>query len=147
MADQEINKKTIDDYKKDYEYYTGKASEIGRSLALGGIAVIWIFKTTSTDGSLTIPSLLIAPLIWLVISLSLDLLQYVIGGLIWLIYYRYKEYQIKNNQIQATEDLKAPKILPLIIHIIYWSKLISIIVSYCLLLSFLYSEFIAPISN
>jgi hypothetical protein len=147
MADQEINKKTIDDYKKDYEYYTSKASEIGRSLALGGIAVIWIFKTTSTDGSLTIPSLLIAPLIWLVISLSLDLLQYVIGGLIWLIYYRYKEYQIKNNQIQATEDLKAPKILPLIIHIIYWSKLISIIVSYCLLLSFLYSEFIAPISN
>jgi hypothetical protein len=147
MADQEINKKTIDDYKKDYEYYTSKASEIGRSLALGGIAVIWIFKTTSTDGSLTIPSLLIAPLIWLVISLSLDLLQYVIGGLIWFIYYRYKEYQIKNNQIQATEDLKAPKILPLIIHIIYWSKLISIIVSYCLLLSFLYSEFIAPISN
>jgi hypothetical protein len=85
MADQEINKKTIDDYKKDYEYYTSKASEIGRSLALGGIAVIWIFKTTSTDGSLTIPSLLIAPLIWLVISLSLDLLQYVIGGLIWFI--------------------------------------------------------------
>ena len=147
MADQEINKKTIDHYKKDYEYYTGKASEIGRSLALGGIAVVWIFKTTTTDGNLTIPSILIAPLIWLVISLSFDLLQYIIGGLIWLIYYRYKEYQIKKGQIQANEDLKAPRILPLIIHIIYWSKLVSIVVAYCLLLSFLYSEFIAPLNS
>lgn len=147
MEDQEVNKKTIDHYKKDYEYYTSKASEIGRSLALGGIAVIWIFKTTSIDGDLSIPSLLIAPLIWLVISLSLDLMQYFIGGLIWLIYYRFKEYQIKNNQIQANDDIKAPEILPLIIHIIYWSKLFSIIIAYCLLLSFLHSKFITPISS
>ena len=108
--------------------------------------MIWIFKTT-TDGDLTIPSHLIAPLIWLIISLSLDLLQYIIGGLIWLIYYRYKEYQIKKNQIQANEDIKAPKTLPLIIHIIYWSKLFSIIIAYCLLLSFLYSKIIAPINS
>jgi len=145
MVVQEINKKTIDDYKKDYEYYTGKASEIGRSLALGGIAVIWIFKTTSSDGSLKLPSLLLAPLIWLVITLVLDLMQYIVGGLIWLIYYRYKEFQIKKDKIQANDNIEAPNVLPIIIHLIYWSKLISIIVAYCLLLSFLYSEFIPPI--
>ena len=49
MADQETNVKTIDNYKSDYEFYTGKASEINRSLALGGIAIIWIFKSTSND--------------------------------------------------------------------------------------------------
>lgn len=146
MADQKTNKKTIDDYKKDYEYFTGKASEINRSLALGGIAIIWIFKSTSS-GDTSIPSPLIPPLIWLVIALGFDLLQYIVGGLIWFIYYRYKEYQINHNIISSDKDIKAPNILPLIIHIIYWSKLVSTIVAYYLLLTFLYAKFIEPLST
>ena len=142
MADQEVNKKTIDDYKADYEHYTGKASEISRGLAFAGIALIWIFKTTSEDGNIDIPNLLVAPLIWLVITLALDLLQYIGGGLIWLIYYRFKERQINKGVISADDDIKAPKILPFIIHFFYWSKLISIVIAYILLLRFLYDAFI-----
>lgn len=142
MADQETNKKTVDDYKKDYEYFTGKASEISRSLAFAGIALIWIFKTTSEDGSFEIPSLLIAPLIWLGSTLILDLFQYISGGLIWLIYYRLKERQINKKKIAADDDIKAPRILPLIIHLFYWSKLVAIVVAYILLLRFLYCQFI-----
>lgn len=141
MADQETNKKTIDDYKKDYEYYTGKASEINRSLALGGIAVIWIFRTT-ISGEPVIPQVLLTPLIWLVVALGLDLLQYVGGGLIWLIYYRFKESQIDRKAIPADSDIKAPKILPFIIHIFYWTKLISTGIAYYLLINFLVSKFI-----
>lgn len=141
MADQETNKKTIDDYKNDYEYYTGKASEINRSLALGGIAVIWIFRTT-ISGEPVIPQVLLTPLIWLVVALGLDLLQYVAGGLIWLIYYRYKESQIDREVISADSDIKAPKILPFIIHVFYWTKLISTGIAYYLLIIFLISKFI-----
>jgi hypothetical protein len=145
MADQETNKKTIDHYKKDYEYFTGKASEINRSLALGGIAIIWIFKTTS--GNVTsIPDVLILPLIWLVGALGLDLFQYIIGGIIWWIYYKFKEYQIKKDIISADDDIKAHYILPGIIHLIYWSKLTSTIIAYYFLLAFLYTKFIEPIS-
>ena len=141
MADQETNIKTIDDYKKDYEYYTSKASEINRSLALGGIAVIWIFRTT-LSGAPVIPPVLLTPLIWLVVALGLDLLQYVGGGLIWLIYYRYKESQIDRKVITADSDIKAPKILPFIIHVFYWAKLISTGIAYYLLITFLISKFI-----
>lgn len=145
MVDQETNKKTIDDYKKDYEYFTGKASEINRSLALGGIAIIWIFKTTS--GSVTsIPDILILPLIWLVVALGLDLLQYIVGGIIWWIYYKFKEYQIKKEIISADDDIKAHYILPGIIHLIYWSKLTSTIIAYYFLFAFLYAKFIEPAS-
>jgi hypothetical protein len=141
MADQEGNKKTIDNYKSDYEFFTGKASDINRSLGLGGIAIIWIFKTTSDQG-LTIPTALLTPLIWLVAALALDLLQYVVGGIIWLAYYRYKEYQIQQGTIQPDEDIKAPNVLPLIIHFLYWSKLIATIFAYYLLITFLIQKFI-----
>lgn len=142
MVDQEVNKKTVDDYKKDYEYFTGKASEISRNLAFAGIAIIWIFKITSKDGSLEIPSLLITPLIWLVITLALDLSQYISGGLIWLIYYRFKEWQIKKSKISANDDIKAPAILPAIIHFFYLSKLVAIVVAYIFLFRFVYDQFI-----
>lgn len=141
MEDQKTNVKTIDDYKKDYVDYTSRASVINRSLALGGIAVIWIFRTTTKEG-MSIPSELITPLIWLVIALGLDLLQYIIGGLIWWVFYKVKEKQIEKQLINAEDDLKAHPILPNIIHLFYWCKLVSTIIAYCLLLTFLYSEFI-----
>ncbi len=140
MADQENHKKTVTDYRKDYEYYTGKASDINRNLALGGIAVIWIFKTT-TNGNISIPDQLILPLFCLVISLSLDLLQYIVGGLIWCIYFKYKECQVHNGSIGLEDDIEAPNILPIIIHIFYWSKIVATIIGYYLLSTFLYAKF------
>lgn len=142
MADQEVNKKTVANYKKDYEYFTGKASDIIRNLAFAGIAIIWIFKTTSTDGSLKIPIILIIPLIWLVITLALDLCQYIVGGLIWFIYYRFIESEIKKGKISENDDIKAPGILPAIIHLFYFSKLASIVVAYIFLFLFLYEQFV-----
>lgn len=141
MEAQEINKKTIDDYKSDYYYFTGKASDINRNLALGGIAIIWIFKTTAL-GEPTIPKELLFPLIALVISLALDLFQYIAGGIIWFIFYKYKEHQIKNNKIKADADIKAHYVLPSILHLIYWAKLTSNIVAYIFLFSFIYNLFL-----
>lgn len=141
MADREVNKKYIDDYKKDYEYYTGKASEINRNLALAGIAIVWIFKTTS-GSDFSLPKELTIPLLWLVISLSLDFLQYVLGGLIWFVYYRYYEKQIDSKKIKRNKDLKAPVILPGILHIIYWAKLVSNILAYTFIFKFIYSQLI-----
>ena len=61
--------KTYEDYKKEYETYSSKASEINRTLALGGIGIIWIFKNT-TDKLPIIPENLILPLFWLILSLT-----------------------------------------------------------------------------
>tara|TARA_R110000765_G_scaffold171343_1_gene276232 strand:- start:725 stop:1153 length:429 start_codon:yes stop_codon:yes gene_type:complete len=136
MGGQGANKKYIDDYKKDYEYFTGKASDINRNLALAGVAIIWIFKTTSETG-IAIPNQLISPLVWLIVSLGLDLLQYIAGGLIWLIFYRYQEQRIDKKKIKAKKNIKAPPILPGILHFIYWSKLTANIIAYFLLFKFL----------
>jgi hypothetical protein len=141
MEEHGGNKKHIGDYKKDYEFYTGKASELNRNLAFGGIAIIWIFKTTS-EGGIGLPNELIQPLIWLICALSLDLLQYISGGLIWLIYYRWQEGRINKAQINANSDMKAHPILPGIIHFFYWTKIGANIAAYFFLFKFLMSIFL-----
>ena len=37
-------KKSLAEWREDYMYFSGKASESTRTLALGGLAIIWLFK-------------------------------------------------------------------------------------------------------
>lgn len=82
------------------------------------------------------------PLTLLVLALALDLLQYIIGGLIWFCYYKHKENQIAKRKISTDANIKAPAILPYIIHGFYWLKLLAVIIAYVFLFSFLYRELI-----
>ena len=52
--------KKLEQYKDEYQFFTGKTSDIIRGLAFAGIAVIWIFKYTDS-GQIKIPDLLITP--------------------------------------------------------------------------------------
>ena len=126
--------KKIEDYREEFYVFTGKASEVNRQLALGGIAAIWIFKNPEISSTL-LPSELIKPLIFLIISLGLDLLQYVIGSIIWGIYFEYKEYQVNKGQIK-NNDIKAPTILSWSITFIFFIKVMAMIIAYTALLSF-----------
>lgn len=137
MAEQEANKKTIDNYKADYYYFTGKASEIVRSLSLAGIAVVWIFKVSGEK--VTLAHELLYTLKWFITALALDLLQYVIGSLIWYFYYMYLEEKIKRKIIEPDEDVKAPQVLPIIINIIFILKITATVVAYIVLLKYLAS--------
>lgn len=139
MADQEEVKDILPALQERYEFYTGKASDINRSLALAGIAVIWIFKSTS-DGVTSIPDELITPLIFLIISLATDLLQYIAGGLIWWIYYMYKERQKKKKNIVLEKEINAPRIFPGILWAFFIVKIGATVVAYIFLLSFLYEN-------
>jgi len=72
--------KTVADYQKDSYEFSGKASDISRQLAFGAIAVIWLFKTDTPTGYITIPPDRIWPGILIVAALAADLLQYVAGS-------------------------------------------------------------------
>lgn len=115
----------LEDYKKTYQQSTAKASEITRQLALAGIAIIWLFKITDSNGHETISNEFIYPLCFLIATLGLDLMQYVIKGLIWYIFYKYYEHRIEKNN-----DIKAHEGLPIIIHLLYWTKIILLIMAY-----------------
>ena len=82
----------LKDLKCDYEALSAKASDIVRQLALAGIGIAWIFRTTSNGVDHIDPKLIDASFV-IVLALLLDLLQYLVSTTIWIVYYRYKENQ------------------------------------------------------
>jgi hypothetical protein len=127
--------KKIKDYLEEFYAFSSKASEVNRQLALAGVAIVWIFKNPEGSAKL-LPEGLIMPLIFLIISLSIDLLHYLIGTIIWGIYFEYKEYQVNKGKIQDG-NIKAPNILSYIITALFFLKIIAMCVAYIQLLQFL----------
>jgi hypothetical protein len=119
----------LEEYKNEYRWHTGKASDVVRQLSFAGIAVVWIFRTQSQSGS-KIPAELILPLGCLCISLTFDFLQYFFGYVIWYGFYQYHE---KKNT-KPSDDLTHSLIWPSILHICFLGKVAALLVSYFMLL-------------
>ncbi len=94
----------LSDARESYYIYSGKTSDIARQLALGGIALVWLFSDTKGE-SVMVPR----PLLWagllIVTALALDLLQYVSATAVWGIYQRHKEKRGTDEE----KDFKAPR--------------------------------------
>lgn len=133
--------KPLDDYLEDYAYYTGKASDINRSLALAGVAIIWLFRNTG-DGQPLFPLSLLHPLFFLVVSLGLDLMQYFFGSASWGIFYEYNFWRRKKKKIseEKAADLEAPNALSVPITLLFFAKIVCMTIAYIELFLFLKSK-------
>lgn len=114
-------------YLDAYHEYSGKASEVSRQLAFAGIALIWIFKTDSNQ----LPKELLVPSVFFVLALLFDLMQYVVGALIWKIFHQYHE---KSKDTDQDSDIKAPVSLSNTISIFYFVKVTMVLVAFASLL-------------
>ena len=126
----------LKDLRENYQYYSGKASEIVRQLGLAGIAVIWVFKNSDISKEKLIPNDLSLPAALIVIGLGLDLLHYIAGTLIWGTYHRKKEKEgiSEVDEIDVTRYINWPTLFFFIL------KIVSIIYAYLLIIRFLYSK-------
>jgi len=129
--------KKLKDYKEDYYFYTGKTSEINRSFVLSGIAIIWIFNKTSSNKIIELPFELILPLTLFFWSLFVDVLQYFFGGIIWYLFYKYNECK----SVKDEDELEAHEVLPIPIHLLYYTKIILSGLGFYYLISFLLAQF------
>jgi len=125
----------LEEVKESYKRKTGTASTISRQLGFAGIAIIWLFGIKE-GGMITIPNELVLPAILIVISLAFDLLQYVVGGLIYGIF----NTKMKNKGFELKSEVVFPKYLNRPAIICYGSKIITIFIAYILILSFLSSH-------
>ena len=116
---------------------SSRASDITRQLSFAGIAIIWIYKTGTSGTEKLIPSLIL-PAVLIIITLVLDLLQYLIGTLLWKSYGFFKE----NKGIECHKKFKAPGWINWPIWTLWILKIITIICSYILILVFLFSVLI-----
>jgi hypothetical protein len=91
-------------FKADYQWFSAKASDVARQLALSGFAVIWVFKVDGPNGARVPVSLLGAALL-LAVALGLDLIQYLISTVVWGRFHRYHELRLK--KVSDDPDLLA----------------------------------------
>ncbi len=82
---------TLRSIRDRYAFYTGKASDIVRQLAFAAIALIWIFRgNTGTH----LPRDLLVVAILIVVALVCDLVQYIVGSVLWGNFERSKEAEL-----------------------------------------------------
>ena len=121
--------------QETYHYHSGKTSHLVRQLGFAGIALIWVFKT-DTAGQRLVPPELIPAAILIVVALTLDLLHYVAGTLIWGIYHKLKDRAgtAENANFDAPRYINWPTLF------FFWAKTTVIIVAYAFLIPFLASR-------
>ncbi|MFW5389595.1 hypothetical protein [Yersinia sp. 2542 StPb PI] len=107
----------LDKIQQTYYAASSSLSNINRQSCLGGIALIWLFKgsiskstlTDSSESILLFPNILYWSLVFLVISLIMDFLQYAVTTLIWGVYgYRKEKYLEKNGFDKEKHISKEP---------------------------------------
>jgi hypothetical protein len=87
----------LKDVKEDFYAFSTKTSDIARQLALAGIAIIWIFKTTK-ENSITLDKDLIEILKLLVVCLALDFCHAFVPSIVYGIMNTY------HRMIKKKED-------------------------------------------
>jgi hypothetical protein len=123
----------IQEYWDCYYEMSGKASEIARSLSLGALALIWLFKLETPSGD-RLPPELILPAAFVVSSMLLDFLQYGYLALAWRIYARMLEV---HDPDPDKIHVHSPKI-PRVAEIIFAAKVIALLVGYAFLVEYLW---------
>ena len=119
----------LSEIRKAYEELSGKLSDIVRQLAFAGIGIIWIFRINGTNNSILIPKELSIPLIFLIITFVLDILQYLISTIIWYFFYckERKDGKKEDEEVQEKEVWNIPS------WIIIFLKTITLMVAYIFL--------------
>ena len=127
------------DAKSAYETLSGKASDIVRQLSLAGIAIVWLFRVGSDKAPVIDQNLLRAAL-FIFLALFLDFLQYLVGTVIWFLYFRYKEKHgaTENDEFLAPEKLTWPT------WVLFYLKSTMMLVAYAAyIIPFLVGKFFA----
>jgi hypothetical protein len=94
----------LQDYRDDSYAFSGKASDLNRQLGFAGIALIWLFKS-DVGGHATIPTILIVAGALIVVSLTLDMLHYLIGWWTWRSFYLKKEDENVSEHADLSHDV------------------------------------------
>ena len=107
--------------------FTSKASDLSRQLAFAGVAVIWIFKNSGQNA--VIPNDFLLPLFLLVLALTFDFLQYVLGSIEWMIFSKMQENKY-NCENEDQEVDSSPGWINLPHTICFILKMVAVVAGY-----------------
>lgn len=129
----------LKDCRDNHDTFSSRTSEIVRSLAFAGIALIWVFKN-EFDKSNILPTMMFKPAVLIIFVLLFDLLHYVWGTLAWGAFHRIKEWK----SVPETDDFKAPRWINWPTNFFFWLKIISLFIAYGFLLISFWEKIHSP---
>jgi hypothetical protein len=131
----------LQDAQSAYEDRSATASQIVRQISLAGIALVWIFRVAPNSSSpiqVVLDSGLRRGAFFIFLGLFLDLLQYLVGTIIWFAVFRYQEKRglEEDDEFYPRAELNWPTWL------LFWAKVASVMVAYlAYILPFLVRKF------
>ncbi len=138
-AEKQKKGRPLSDYLTFINFFSSNASTVNRSLALGGIAIIWLFKKPEISHGIQ-KDLLNTPLLLLALSLALDLVQYFFGAVAWKIFYERKYWLWKKKHSYENDyvsDITAPNFISTPIYIFWFVKIIFMMAAYYYMIQYL----------
>ena len=114
--------------KEDKEYFTGKLSDVNRSLAFAGIIIIWVLTMDEQ-----IEAELLLPLLLYVLALFFDLVHYIYYSLVWSLAYRNKEKKVDKQELKG-EQVKVSKKKSNWGYVFFFLKVLLVLVAYIILI-------------
>ena len=129
----------LSEAKAAYYAQSGTASTVARQIALAGIAVVWLFNAPVGPERIALPEELVLVALLLVITLALDLLQYVLASLIWSVFARRLEHQMSHCLEEDPEGPASPFLNWPALGC-FWAKMLVVILAYWLLARFLFKQ-------
>lgn len=123
----------LEKIKEESYYNSQKTSEAIQSLALAGIAIIWLFKATTPSG-IQFDRLLFWGLITFILSIFLGIIQYSTLAFTWSLYYdqEYKKKLKKSKKDVDEKDVKMPHSSSLFAWMIFSLKILLLLAGYVL---------------
>ena len=122
---------TLKEFRESYHNATGKASDLARSTNYSLIAIIWVICGQDLDKVSSYRCVLI----WLLLSLAIDYVQYLIMALMGMIKYRYEESKVKDkSKIDETLTKGYPEITPWLTTVCFILKFVFAFIAVCCLL-------------
>lgn len=129
----------LGDLRSAYEALSGKASDIVRQISLAGIGLIWLFREGTDKAPVVDPDLLRAAL-FISIALFFDFLQYLIGTVIWFLFFRYQE----KRGVAEKDDFLSPERLTWPTWTLFYLKSAMMLIAYSVyIIPFLFTKFVA----
>jgi len=124
----------VDEGWQDYRLRTSKLSDVVRSLAFAGIALLWVFSNGAQApvGPIHLPGGLHGPAFALLATLVLDLLgqSYSVMGVRWFTRGAEKRRNELQSAAQAEFEFTYPVWFPLPAEVIFALKLVAVLVAY-----------------
>lgn len=125
----------LSEIREAYEELSGLLSKFNRQLAFAGIGIVWLFRTTTENGT-TIDPAMLTPVLCFVISFAFDILQYFWQSYIWYIFYWYKRMEDTGEEDEANE----PEWPNMVAWVIFTIKVCALIAAYIDLGVYLYCK-------